>query len=127
MADQQNHNQEIHEAEKALYGAMIDKDIEALDNLLAEDLEYCHSTAVAEDKALYLSRVGAGHYDYRAIESDAVTLRVDGDLAVMNGRMRMSVATGGGPVVDMRLLFVLVWTYGDSWRLSLRQTTNMQG
>jgi ketosteroid isomerase-like protein len=116
----------VRNAESALYEAMVAGDLGELDRILSPDLMYVHSTGVAENKAEYLARVKASHYDYDAIASRDVTVRVHGDLAVMNGSLHMIVATGGSPAVMMKLLFVLVWTKQDGqWRLSLRQSTNI--
>jgi ketosteroid isomerase-like protein len=115
----------VREAESALYEAMIAVDLDRLDRILSPDLIYVHSTGVAESKAEYLERVKASHYDYTSIASRDVTIRVHGDLAVMDGVLDMGVATGGSPTMMMKLLFVLIWTKQDGrWRLSLRQSTN---
>ncbi len=115
----------VRAAESALYAAMIAVDLDALDEILSPDLVYIHSTAVAEGKADYLERVKARHYDYSSIASRDVTIRIRDDLAVMNGTLDMGVATGGGPDLMMKLLFVLIWTKRDGcWRLSLRPSTN---
>ena len=115
----------VRAAESALYAAMTAVDLAALDEILAPDLSYIHSTAVAEGKAEYLERVKARHYDYNGMTSRDVVIRVRDDLAVMNGTLDMAVATAGGPNLMMKLLFVLIWTKLDGrWRLSLRQATN---
>jgi ketosteroid isomerase-like protein len=113
-------------AERALYQAMIDVDLAALEKILSPDLVYIHSTAVAEGKADYLKRVAERHYDYKSITSRGVTTRIRRDLAIMHGTLDMLVATGGGPELMIHLLFVLVWTKRDgAWKLSLRQSTNI--
>ena len=115
----------VRAAESALYAAMTAVDLAALDEILAPDLSYIHSTAVAEGKAEYLERVKARQYDYNGMTSRDVVIRVRDDLAVMNGTLDMAVATAGGPNLMMKLLFVLIWTKLDGrWRLSLRQATN---
>ena len=54
---------------------MIAQDFAALDALLADDVVYIHSTAVAENKRGYFAGVRDGLYDYGAIESRDVTVR----------------------------------------------------
>ena len=123
--DSQEEREAVLAAERQLYRAMINNDLDALGDILSEDLIYVHSTAVAEGKALYLARVAESHYDYKSISSTDVTIRIRQDLAVMSGTLNMDVATGGGPALMMHLLFVLVWTKQDGgWKLSLRQATN---
>ena len=75
-------------AEQALYRAMIEQDFAALDAILADDVVYIHSTAVAETKDGYLAGVRNGLYDYGSIESDGSTVRVCGEVAVQPARCR---------------------------------------
>jgi hypothetical protein len=81
-ADSEN---EICAAEAALYRAMIAKDIAALDKIIAEDVCYIHSPGFTEDKVAYLAGVKKGLYDYAAIMSHNVTIKVLGDAAIMHG------------------------------------------
>ena len=119
---------EIRAAERALYDAMIAKDIDALRELLSEDLAYVHSTSVVETKAEYLAAVDRSLYAYEKIESRNPTIVHRGVTAVMHGIVDMWVATDGGPVETLHLQFVLVWMQeGGRWRLMLRQTTRMPG
>ena len=117
---------EIADAERVLYRAMIAKDIAALERLLAADLVYVHSPGFSESRAEYLRAVQNQVYDYKVIESRDVRIRVDGDLAVENGLVDMSVATSGGPVEHIHLFFVLVWVRQQgSWQLALRHATRI--
>jgi len=115
-------------AETALYRAMIAQDFAALDALLADDVVYIHSTAVAEDKEGYLAGVRNGLYDYGAIESNQVTVRTCGDVAIQTGTVVMSVAARGAVKASISLLFSLVWKREQhGWRLWHRQATRMAG
>src|SRR5580698_9188913 len=87
----------IAAAEQALYRAMIAQDFTALRELLADDVVYIHSTAVAESKDAYLDGVRGGLYDYAAIESRDVTFRMQGDAAIQTGTMVMSVGARSEP------------------------------
>jgi ketosteroid isomerase-like protein len=117
---------EIAGAEQALYRAMIAQDFGALDALLADDVIYIHSTAVAEDKKGYLTGVREGLYDYGAIESSGVSVRTDGDVAIQTGTVVMSVAARGKPKAPITLLFTLVWKREQQrWRLWQRQATRV--
>ena len=117
---------ELRELEARLYQAMITQDFAALDRLLADDVVYVHSTAVAESKAEYFAGVRKGLYDYERIESRSVGIRLCGDVAVMNGTVDMSVGARGQRKDLIHLLFVLVWAKraGD-WKLVHRHATRM--
>jgi ketosteroid isomerase-like protein len=116
----------IGAAEQALYRAMIDQDFTALDAILADDVVYIHSTAVAESKAEYLAGVRNGLYEYEAIASSGVTLRSVGDVAIQSGTVRMTVGERGQPRSPIILLFTLVWKREPpGWRLWQRHATRV--
>jgi len=116
----------IAAAEQSLYRAMIAQDFTALRDLLADDVVYIHSTAVAESKDAYLDGVRDGLYDYAAIDSRDVTLRSLGDVAIQTGTMVMSVGARGEPKAPINLLFTLVWKHESrGWRLWQRHATRV--
>ena len=113
-------------AEQSLYRAMIAQDFAALRKLLADDVVYIHSTAVAESKDAYLDGVRDGLYDYAAIDSHDVTLRLLGDVAMQTGTVVMSVGARAEPKAPITLLFTLVWKHEPpGWRLWHRQATRV--
>ncbi len=115
---------EIAAGEQVLYRAMIAQDFAALDAILADDVVYVHSTAVAETKDGYLAGVRDGLYEYGWIESDAVTVGVCGDVAVQTGKTRMSVGARDQPKAAIDLLVTLVWKREpQGWRLWRRHAT----
>ena len=119
---------DIAAAEQALYRAMIAQDFAALDALLADDVVYIHSTAVAEDKQGYLAGVRDGLYDYGTIESSDVSVRTCGDVAIQTGTVVMSVAARGATKAPITLLFTLVWKREQQgWRLWQRHATRVAG
>lgn len=119
---------DIVAAEQALYRAMIAQDFAALDVLLADDVVYLHSTAVAEDKQVYLAGVRNGLYDYGAIESSNVTVRSCGEVAIQTGTVLMSVGARSAPKAPITLLFTLVWKREQhGWRLWQRHATRVLG
>jgi len=115
---------DIAAAEQSLYRAIIAQDFAALRELLADDVVYIHSTAVAESKDAYLDGVRDGLYDYAAIDSRDVTLRILGDAAIQTGTVVMSVGARSEPKTPITLLFTLVWKREQrGWRLWQRHAT----
>ena len=113
-------------AEQSLYRAMIAQDFSALRELLADDVVYIHSTAVAESKDAYLDGVRDGLYDYAAIDSRDVTLRILGDAAIQTGTVVMAVGARGEAKTPITLLFTLVWKRAPhGWRLWQRHATRV--
>jgi ketosteroid isomerase-like protein len=102
-------NEDVATAEQTLYRAMIAQDFAGLDAILADDVVYIHSTAVAEDKQGYLAGVRDGLYEYAAIDSGEVTVRYCADVAIQTGTVRMLVGARGEPKAPIALMFTLVW------------------
>ncbi len=116
----------IAAAERALYRAMIAQDFAVLDAILADDAVYIHSTAVAESKRGYLDGVRDGLYQYGSIDSDGVSVRYCGEVAIQTGTVRMTVSARGRPKLPIALLFSLVWKREQlGWRLWQRQATRV--
>ncbi len=117
---------DITAAERTLYRAMIAQDCEVLKTLLADDVVYIHSTAVAETKDGYLAGIRNGLYDYGSIDGNDVTIRRYGDVAVQTGTVTMSVGARNAPKAPITLLFTLVWKRDQQrWRLWQRHATRI--
>jgi ketosteroid isomerase-like protein len=115
---------QIRDAEARRYAAMIANDRKALDALLADDLVYTHSTAAKETKTEFVERLSSG-LRYKAITSREQTIRVFGDVGLVNGLNRMDVERKGEPVTfDIRFLAVYVRD-GGNWRMSAWQSTRL--
>ena len=118
--------QQILEAEHDLYRAMIAPDFAALERILAPDLVYVHSTAVAETKQEYLQGVAKGIHEYDDITTRGTHVRVHGNVALVDGICDMKVGKGKQPKDLIHLLFVLVWARdGAVWRLEHRHATRI--
>jgi len=118
--------QAILQAERALYQAMIAKDFAALERILSPELVYVHSTAVAENKTEYLAGIAKGWYEYESIVARDATVRVYGDVVLIDGVCDMRVGASGQRKDFVHLLFILVWTRnGGTWRLAHRHATRM--
>ena len=118
--------QQVLRAEAALYQAMIAKDFTALKDILAPDLVYVHSTAVAESKQEYLAGVAKGWYEYERIATRHARVRVYGEVALVDGICDMRVGVAGQPKDLIHLRFVLVWVHDHgAWRLGHRHATRL--
>lgn len=117
---------DVAAAEQAMYRAQVAQDFAALDRLLADDVIYIHSTAVAESKDEYFTAIRNGLYDYAQIDSSNVALRHCGDVSIQTGTMVMVVGERGKPKAPTRLLFTHVWKREpQGWRLWQRQATRV--
>ena len=116
---------ELRRAERALYDAMVARDFAAFERLLAPDLVYVHSTAVAETRA-GVSRVWRGDCTQTKASNSVVRVRGGGAFVLMDGICDMRVGAKGQPPQTIHLLFVLVWSKAPSgWQLLHRHATRM--
>lgn len=89
--------QQVMQADKERFAAMVKADIAALNKLLADDLTYTHSNALMQTKAEFIADLKSGAYDYVSVvpsESD-YKVRVDGTMAVINGVAAVNVVDHG--------------------------------
>ena len=105
--------------EESRYQAMIARDFDALDRLLADDLIYTHNNAVVDDKPALLQRLRDRVAVYKKIVRSDVKVRIYGDTAVVTGQADITTEKSN-PVVR----FVNVWVRaGAQWRNTLWQAT----
>jgi hypothetical protein len=106
--------------------ATIQRDVAALEPLLADDLTYTHSSGRVETKAAFLEAIRAGNPRYHRIERSDVVVRVYEDaVAVVTGLARFTVTLNGQDKVT-HARFTNVWTRDDEasrWRFSAWQST----
>ena len=117
---------EVLRAEQDLYRAMVADDRAALRRILAPDVVYVHSTAVAESRDEYLAGIADGLYEYETVTSRDTRVRIHGEVALVDGICDMRVGAKGGPAVLIHLLFVLAWARdGGQWQLVHRHAVRM--
>jgi ketosteroid isomerase-like protein len=115
---------QIRDAEERRYAAMVANDVTALDAPLADDLVYTHSTAATETKQEFIGRADAG-VRYTGVDQKEQTIRVFGDVGLVNGINTMHVDRKGTAVTfDIRFLAVYVRT-ASGWRMSAWQSTRL--
>ena len=116
----------IGRAERALYDAMIAEDYPALEKILAPDVVYIHSTAVAESRDEYFAGVRKGLYEYESVSSRNNRFRTHGNVVLQDGICDMVVGETGKGKRLIHLMFLLVWVNdGGAWRLVHRHATRM--
>lgn len=105
--------------EESRYQAMIARDFDALDRLLADDLIYTHNNAVVDNKPALLQRLRDRVAVYKKIVRSDLKVRIYGDTAVVTGQADITTEKSN-PVVR----FVNVWVRtGGQWRNALWQAT----
>lgn len=117
--------QQVLQAEKDRFAAMIKADRGALERLLADDLTYTHTNAMFETKPQFIASVTGGAIDYVSIvpsESDW-KVRVEGNVAIVNGAAAINVVDKGKDL-KFRARFTTVHrNQGGRWMLASWQAT----
>jgi ketosteroid isomerase-like protein len=117
--------QQVLQAEKDRFAAMIKGDKDALTKLLAEDLTYTHTNTLFETKAQFIASVTSGKIDYVSVvpsESDW-KVRVYGDIALVNGVGDVNVVDSGKDL-KFRIRYTTVHrNSGGQWQLLAWQAT----
>jgi len=82
-------------SQDARFRAMIEEDIDALSQLLDDDLHYSHTKGDVESKAQFLSSVESKRTDYLAAKRRDVEVRLFGNTAVITGLSDIKLIWGG--------------------------------
>jgi hypothetical protein len=117
--------QQVLQAEKDRFAAMVKADRAALEKILADDLTYTHTTALFESKEQFIKSVTSGTIDYVSIvpsESDW-KVRVNGNTAIVNGVAAVNVIDTGKDI-KIKIRYTTIHTNrGGTWQLQAWQAT----
>jgi hypothetical protein len=114
---------EVRSLEDRRYKAMIGRDFDALRSLLHPELVYTHSNAAVDSRDSWIAGIEARRFDYRGVERFDELIRVYGDTAIVSGRIRIELVSGGTPR-QLNSRFVNVWVrQGGTWQMTLWQST----
>ena len=108
-------------ANQARFDAAVHGDTAALDPLLADDLDYCHSNGECEGKRAYLDSFKAGTMKYRSIEPTVDRIKLVGQVAIILGHAHVNATRNGADLnIDIGYTSVFAWRDGrwqlTSWR-----------
>lgn len=108
----------VKTAELARFKANVDADAKALGLLLADDLDYVHSNGDIDTKASFIESLTSGRRDYLSMTGDIQKVRIYGDVAVIRGLARVTVATNGKSQ-DLDIGYSDTWIWKDNrWQLT---------
>lgn len=112
-------------ADDGRFDAMRSEDWPALDDLLADELTYCHSTARLESKAEHVANLRARKPRYRNVSARERKVRIHGDVGLIDGIAAIHVENDGKENrFTVRYLAVYKKT-GDAWRMLAWQSTRL--
>jgi ketosteroid isomerase-like protein len=105
--------------------AMAAKDVETLENLLADDLVYTHSSARLDTKKSLIRAMVSGATVYTSVEPSDVKAQDLGDTVVLTGIAQIKVVSNGTPNA-FGVRFTDVYTRRDGrWQMVSWQSTRL--
>ena len=115
----------IIELDKKRMTAMAQKDIATLNELIADDLVYTHSTARLDTKQSLIGNMESGSTVYTSVVPSDVKAQDLGDAVVLTGSCRIGVNAGGRPN-SFGVRFTDVYAKrGGRWQMVSWQSTRL--
>lgn len=104
--------------------ALLASDLPALQDLLADDLVYVHSTGACDHKDSYMAKLSGGSLKYLELNFSGLQVQILQQAAVVSGRMA-AVVSKDGQRKNVASLFMTVWGCGvdGTWRMHAHQGT----
>jgi hypothetical protein len=117
---------EVEALEKARFQAQIAMDLPTLRPMLADDLYYCHSSGVCQNKEEFIGFVTSGTNKYLAMDVISMKGRlVGGAVVVMNGKLDIRVVANGKEQ-HFQGIYTDVYAKRDGrWQLVTWQSTRL--
>ncbi len=116
--------QDIQSLENRRYKAMVEADVAALNELLADDLIYTHSNAVVDSKQSYIEGVVNKRWAYSAAERPQEKIEVFGDAARVTGHVRLTLKNADGSSRTVNGRFLNLWLKRNGrWQMAAWQST----
>ncbi|MFS0702569.1 nuclear transport factor 2 family protein [Cellulomonas sp. 179-A 4D5 NHS] len=75
--------------------AMVDRDVAALDALLADGFTATHISGYEQPKAEWLEQIASGSMAYHDVQEVSATVEIDGDTAVLTTRNLVTATING--------------------------------
>jgi len=105
--------------------AMAEKNIARLNELIADDLIYTHSSARLDTKASLIGNMTSGSTVYTEVTPSTVVAQDCGDVVVLTGQARIGVMSGGKPnAFSVRFTDVYA-NRGGKWQMVTWQSTRL--
>jgi ketosteroid isomerase-like protein len=115
----------IIELDKKRMSAMADKDYATLNELIADDLIYTHSTARLDTKQSLIGNMQSGSTVYTSVVPSDVKAQDLGDTVVLTGSCRIGV-NAGGRANSFGVRFTDVYAKrGGRWQMVTWQSTRL--
>ena len=111
--------------EERRIAATVAADLQALDELLADDLVWTHANGNSDSKSEWLAKVGSGKVKYHSFVFEEKRYREFDGTVVINGRGATSVYHHGGIDTFKMSITAVYARSGHSWQLVAMQVTKI--
>jgi hypothetical protein len=120
-----NNAETVIDLDKKRMQAMSEKDVAALETLLADDLIYTHSSARVDSKQSLIANMTSGATVYSSIEPSEVKAQDLGDTVVLTGVAWIKVASRGKQL-DFGVRFTDAYAKRSGrWQMVVWQSTRL--
>jgi ketosteroid isomerase-like protein len=117
--------QAIIELDAKRMAASVSQDYDTLNQLIADELIYTHSSARMDTKASLIGNMRSGSTQYTAMTPSEVVAQDLGDAVVLTGVCSISVMSGGKPN-SFKVRFVDVYAKRSAgWQMVTWQSTRL--
>jgi hypothetical protein len=115
----------LRAAELARFVANDDADAGVLGRLLDDELEYVHSNGDVDTKRSFIDSLVSGRRDYVKSQPVIDSIRILGDVAIIRGTARVTVADNGRSL-DLDLGYTDIWIWKDQrWQMTAWRSARM--
>ena len=112
-------------AETARFKANVDADPTVLGQVLDDSLEYVHSNGELNTKKEFIASLVEGKRDYVATTFEIQGIRILGDVAIVRGTAKVTVADNGQSR-DLDLGYTDIWVWKDKrWQMTAWRSARM--
>lgn len=116
---------QVKEAIETLRKMMIEPDKAVLEQIIAEELSYGHSSGRVENKSSFIESLLSGKSDFISIHLSEEQVQVLGNTAIVRHQLQAETMDGG-QAGSVKLHILLVWQkQKNTWKLVARQAVKI--
>lgn len=110
------------------FDAAISQDISRLEQMVAEEVRYCHTTGAVDTKTSYLDIVRTGSIAWLEVNPIGMEARIYGDVGIIAGEVQQTITVGGRPEpIEMHIRTIDVYLKREGrWQLMEFQASNVR-
>jgi len=101
--------EEVLAFEKARVNATLTADTKKLEQMLAEEVVWIHSSGKRDSKATYIQAIAEGKARYKSMSVEQSEARIYGEIAITNGILEFESIALDNTITKVRTLFTCVY------------------